>query len=140
MLTEEKLLEIKKLSEKILDTEISRFGIGQLKSGSKMNEELLERLTIPSLPEEKLRRILEGLAREELCEIQALMWLGRDTVENCDTATDRETYEGLYREAVETSNKHDVDYIMGKSEVLAQYLIRGMIVIGVFENGRTAEL
>lgn len=130
MLTEEKLTEIKRLSSQVFATYQARFGeASEVKTFAGLCNEWLEQEKVPSLPDEKLIRVLNSFSKEELCELQAIIWLGRDTVAS-DEITGESTYQEYYEYALKNHTEHDVEYILGKSMVLPKYLARGMLAVG----------
>lgn len=113
----------------ILATYESRFGNEDgVKTDKELTEELIESFKVPCLAKEKLIRILESLSKEEICELQAVMWLGRDSVTS-DELNRESSFEKYYEYAFNNYTVNDVNYILGKSNMLPKYLIRGMIAV-----------
>lgn len=129
-LKEEILLEIATLAQQSIKASDSRYGNEMTAlSGDELWERFIDAEKVPSLPEKKLERILRTLTQDELCQLKAIIWLGRDTVFDGDHTDNTTTYEELYREAKQYNDEYAVEYITDKWPVIARYIKRGMLLV-----------
>ena len=147
-LSEEKLREIARLAKQCIGTDKTRSrkpdlsGIGDDPKPdlfeSPSAEEMIEIIfnTVPSLPETKLSKLLDSLSHEEMCQLMALIWLGRDHYphDSVDIETAQEQHLRLYREACQTHDQYSVEYVSGKYPLLSEYIERGMFLLSLAEK------
>lgn len=113
-ITKDKLAEIIVLADKANPPHAPRFLSGaDLLSMSSLK---------PSDEEIELRRALQALSKNEMCELMAVMWIGRGEHEP-------EAFDDLVKHASYSSDEGDICYVAGKSP-LAKYLRDGLRNLG----------
>lgn len=150
MISEQKLREIGDLADqsnrtaetRIRKPDYSRHGEEEVKSdgfvtGDAITEVILDEMKIPSLPETKLYRLLQSLTREEMCQLQAIMWLGRDSFVGGDCSDEQEEFSSLYQHAKKSYDEYCVEYVIAKSPVLKEHITRGMVLLSMAEKEST---
>lgn len=126
-INQDTLFEIVTLCEMSLETYRSRHGDKiEMVTAIEVMDKLLDETSVPTLPDEKLYRLLTSLSDAELYELQALLWIGRDTVEDGDSIN-QESFHDHVTHAKKTASDADADYIYGKRYSLGMYLRKGII-------------
>jgi hypothetical protein len=71
----------------------------------------------PTEQQRKLISFLKSMNKEQLCEVKALMWLGRG---------DGSSLESNYSHAINIHDEYAVNYIAEKVDSLGMYLMKGI--------------
>lgn len=109
-ISKDRLAEIIELAEKANPSRAPRIVSG---------DDLLSMASLKPTDEEiELRRALRALSKDELCELMAVMWIGRGEHEPS-------AFDDLVRHAFNSSDEGDICYVAGKSP-LARYLRDGL--------------